>query len=591
MHADRVETRRRGVAKVATQSAGGKPTAAPAPARDAKLFQPPEWAQHAIWYQVMLDRFRNGNPDNDPEGVRPWTSEWFTPSAGEGRSGRDFYESAFHRHYGGDLDGLEEKLPYLLDLGVNAIYLNPVFKATSYHKYNATNYLHIDDHFGVKGDYEPVAAQEDLRDPSTWQWTESDRRFLRFLKAAHAMGFKVIIDGVFNHVGTAHPAFQDVLKKRAVSSCARWFDVSIWAPLKYEGWWGHKELPVFKKGPAGFAADEVKEHILAITRRWMAPDGDPSAGIDGWRLDVPNEVPLPFWPEWCGLVKSINPEAYIAGEIWERADQWLDGRSFDAVMNYEFSRAVVAWVFDRKWKIKVSEFDRRLEQLRQAYPEPATRVLQNLMNSHDTDRLVSMAHNPDRQYNKLNRLQDDGVHYDNSKPPAAAYARARLAALIQMTYIGAPMIYYGDEVGMWGASDPTCRKPMLWQDLEPYDKPEENCVLAEQLDYYRELIALRNAHPALRVGSFQTLLCDDGADVWVFCRSGAAEHLVVAVNASGRAGKVRVSLPDDVPARWRLVFASGADGPDKVTAREGKLSLEVPATCGIVLHAGPAGGR
>jgi len=526
-----------------------------------------------------MDRFRNGNPDNDPEPLRPWTSEWFTPSPWEAPGGREFYECAYRRNYGGDIDGLEEKLPYLRDLGMTALYLNPVFKATSYHKYNPASYLHVDDHFGVKGDYERVAAEEDLLDPRTWRWTESDRRFLRFLRTAHRMGLRVIIDGVFNHVGTAHPAFRDVVQHRTASRFARWFDVTSWDPLVYKGWWDHPELPVFKKSPAGFACEEVKQHIFAITRRWMAPGDDPSAGIDGWRLDVPNEIAQPFWHEWYALVKSINPQAYVTGEIWERADAWLDGRTFDAVINYEFARAVVAWIFDRKRKISVTTLDDRLRVLRLAYPAPATRVLQNLLDSHDTDRLVSMAYNPDRPYNKLNRPQEEGVVYDNRKPPPWAYQRARLAVLLQMTYIGAPMIYYGDEVGMWGAADPTCRKPMLWKDLEPYDRPEENHVMEDHLQYYRSVIGLRHRHPALSTGSFRTLLCDDQKDVWVFLRACPEEHVIVALNASEQVQSVAIPLVAGSPSHWQIAF-----GPAQLPRIvENRVVVEVPAVGGLVL--------
>jgi cyclomaltodextrinase len=566
-------------AKPTRRPSAAVPAAAPAPAKLPS--HPPEWAQHAIWYQVMLDRFRNGNSDNDPKPLRPWTSEWFTPSPWEGRHGREFYESAYRRHYGGDLDGLELQLPYLRDLGVNALYLTPVFKAASYHKYNATSYIHVDDHFGTRGDYEKVVNQEDLLHPSTWHWTESDRRFLRFLRSAHSAGFRVIIDGVFNHVGTAHPAFRDVVARRTASPYARWFDVTLWAPLRYHGWWDHRELPVFKKVPEGYAAPEVKRHIFEITRRWMAPDGDPAAGIDGWRLDVPNEVPLPFWLEWCPFVRSINPQAYITGELWRRADEWLDGRSFDGAMNYEFARAVVAWVFDRRLKITVREFDRRLAELRQAYPPAITRVVQNLMNSHDTDRIASMAFNPDRSYNERNRPQAEGVHYNNAKPSADAYARARLAALIQMTYIGTPMIYYGDEVGMWGAADPTCRKPMLWKDLEPYERPDENHVMPEQLEHYRRIIALRNAHPVLRTGAFETLLCHDQADVWAFLRGDGDEQIVVAINASHEHRIVPVPLPTESPEHWQVVYGT----PRAIQASEGTLPIEIPPLDGTVLSA------
>ena len=226
-------------------------------------------------------------------------------------------------------------------------------------------------------------------------------------------------------------------------------------------------------------------------------DGDPSDGIDGWRLDVPMEVAMPFWDRWCAHVKSINPDAYLTGEVWDRADAWVNGERFDAVMNYVFARAAIEWIGHDRRKITASELDRRLSELRLAYPLETTQCMMNLADSHDTDRLVSMMLNPDRGYDQENREQTNRG-YDNSKPGEVHYRRARLMALLQMTYIGAPMIYYGDEVGMWGPDDPSNRKPMLWKDLQPYAKSRENRVDEEHLDHYRRLGALRRENPALR---------------------------------------------------------------------------------------------
>jgi cyclomaltodextrinase len=563
---------------------GSTPQTYGVPVSQQDIFKTPEWAKHTVWYQIMLDRFRNGDPTNDPEPVRPWTSEWFTPSPWEGRDGQTFYKHyVFDRFYGGDLAGLEKELPYLKKLGITAIYLMPIFKAQSNHKYNTTSYIHVDDHFGTKGDYDAVAPTEDLTDPATWQWTASDKLFLSFLKTAHAQGFKVIIDGVFNHVGTAHPAFQDVMRNGRASKYANWFNITSWKPFKYEGWAGFQSLPVFKKSKDGLASAAAKKHIFDITRRWMDPDGDGDRrdGIDGWRLDVPNEIAAPFWVEWRQLVKSINPDAYISGEIWDRADTWLDGRHFDAVMNYEFARPTTAWIFNRQQRITPSEIDQRLRTLRLAYPLEATLVLQNLVDSHDTDRAASMALNPDRPYNEGNRPQLPGVTYDNRKPGPAEYARVRLAALLQMTYVGAPMIWYGDEAGMWGAADPTGRKPMLWEDLEPYEKPEENFVMRDQLAYYRQIIALRNAHPALQTGSIQTLLTDDDAEVWAFVRRDDDEQLVVILNDADRAHEVTVPLPLNAPAHWTAVL--GAEGRYAISNH--RLHLRVPPISGVILHA------
>jgi glycosidase len=505
-------------------------------------FVTPDWAKDAIWYQIMPERFRNGDTANDPDNAIPWTHSWYEPTEWERSGGQSFYNYyVFSRLYGGDFQGLEEKLDYLSDLGINAIYFNPIFQASTHHRYNATNFLHVDERLGVRGDYAEAERTEDLTRPSTWTWTGSDKVFLEFLQACKQRGIRVILDGVFNHVGTLHPAFRDVQEKGQKSKYKDWFEITSWEPFEYAGWAGFGELPVFKKTATGLYDEDLKEHIFEVTRRWMDPDGDgdPSDGIDGWRLDVPNELPMPFWYEWREVVKGVNPDAYISGEIWRRADQWLDGKSFDAVMNYVFAENVIRWVGDKRRKISTSELDRNLAELRLAYPAEATYVLMNLMNSHDTDRLVSMLTNPDREFDGGNREQD-GARYNANKPGEKAYAQARLIALLQMTYVGAPMVYYGDEVGMWGSDDPNNRKPMIWGDLEPYDDPEQT-VDAEHHAYYRDVIRLRREHATLRRGSFRTLVTDDAQDVWVFERELDGETLVVAINAGEGAARIRSS--------------------------------------------------
>ncbi len=518
-------------------------------------FETPDWARDAIWYQVMLDRFANGDPDNDPPNTRPWTSDWRTTSPWETEGGRSFWEwSVFERQYGGDLAGLRARIPYLRSLGVNAIYLNPVFEAPSHHKYDATDYRHIDDNFGVVGDAAMAAANEDLLDPAGWGLTESDRLFLEVVKELKANGFRVIVDGVFNHVGETHVAFRDVRARGEASPFKEWFEIVRFEPFEYRGWAGFGQLPEFRKDGDGLASASLEAHLMAVTRRWMDPDGDgdPSDGVDGWRLDVPNEVPMGFWRGWRREVKSINPDAYIVGEIWPRADKWLDGETFDATMNYPFAQAVVAWV---SGEIGAEELDRRLRALRLAYPGQATAVMQNLVDSHDTDRLVSMIANPGRGgYDRANS-ERPGSAYDGGKPSPEAYRRARLAALVQMTYVGAPMIWYGDEAGMWGSDDPFCRKPMVWADLPPNDDPAER-VDEAHLAAYRAMIALRREHAALRRGAFTTLLADDARNLWIFERTLGDERVVVAINASREPQKVELPADRAVARKWGVAYDS-----------------------------------
>ena len=535
----------------------------------------PDWAKHAIWYQIFPERFRNGDVSNDPEPVREWTSEWTEPAEWEGADGQTFWEYyVYQRMYGGDLAGIEEQLDHLVDLGVTAIYLNPIFQAAGPHKYNATDFRHVDTGLGAGEDYEAAIAGEDLLDPGTWTWTPSDRLFLDFLRTCKSRGLRVVLDAVFNHVGVAHPAFRDVQENREGSRFADWFQVRSFEPFEYVGWAGFGDLPVFAKEGDGLASEAVKEHLFAVTRRWMDPDGDgdPADGIDGWRLDVPMELPAGFWEEWRALVKSINPDAFISGEIWHRADEWLGGKHFDAVMNYRFADPIVAWIGNVDRKLAVSALDARLAELRLAYPDEATYALMNLVGSHDTDRIASMLLNRDRPYDRSNQVQrrDD---YDNGRPHDVHFRRQRLVALAQMTYVGAPMIYYGDEVGMWGADDPTNRKPMLWRDLEPYANPEQNFIMEDHLAFYREAVGLRRAHAALRVGSFRTLVADDEQDLWVFERRHGDELMLVALNAGSEAA----SFPSPaVEGAWQPVLG-------EAPAAEGEGAG--------ALHVGPIAGR
>ncbi len=419
----------------------------------------------------MVDRFRSGTAENDPDRTRPWTSEWYTPSDWEGRDGQSFYEYyVFSRLYGGDFQGLAEKLDYLKELGVTALYLNPVFQSPSHHKYNATNFVHIDEHYGVKGDYAKAEATEDLLDPSTWTWTPSDRIFLDFLKEAKARGMRVIVDGVFNHVGATHPAFLDVRRRGKDSPFADWFAVRSWDPFEYDGWAGFGELPVFAKSDDGLASDVGD---AAHLRGHAALDGSRRR-----RRSLRRHRRLAARRAQRGAASLLGRVAKVregdqSGRLHHRRDLEACGpvaRRTQLRRGHElpFAEASIAWVGDRTNKIAPSELDRRLAELRLAYPAEATYCLMNLLDSHDTDRIASMLANPDREYDRGNREQD-GAAYDAGKPAAEVYRQVRLLALLQMTYVGAPMIYYGDEVGMWGSDDPNNRKPMLWKDLEPYD--------------------------------------------------------------------------------------------------------------------------
>lgn len=539
----------------------------------------PGWAQHVVWYQIMLDRFRNGTPANDYDQTVPWTHDWFEPAAFERHTyttrdpgqGSRFYWVVWHRKYGGDVQGLMEQLGYLRDLGVTALYLNPVFESPSDIKYNTADFRHIDPHLTILRDAtEQALVEQETLDPTTWHWTRGDLLWVDMIRLAHAHGLRVIIDGVFNHVGEEFWAFRDVRQRKAASPYAAWFKVRSWEPFEYEGWAGFGGLPELARVGDNFHP-QVRRHLLDITRRWMDPngDGDTSDGIDGWRLDVADLVPPAFWNEWRALVREINPQALIVGEIWSRATAWVVPRGpFDAVMNYEFLRRVYRFFIDTDPPATAAEFDRSLHELLRWYPWDTALALQNLLDSHDTDRIASAIVNPNRGLDQANRLQDSGPNYRYTRPGPAAYRRLALIVTFQMTFPGAPMIWYGDEVGMWGADDPTCRKPMLWRDLEPYADPDEH-VMPQIHAHYRTMIALRNRFVALRNGAFQTAIAE--GDVYGYFRRTATETLLILLNRGAAPAMARVRLAEDLPRLWyALPLEDSWRGERPVAGLEGR---------------------
>ncbi len=569
------------------------------------LSQPrvPQWAKDAVWYQIFPERFRNGDPSNDPTpeelefpptrawNISPWTSDWYKLQPWEESHNKNFYENVFERRYGGDLQGVIDKLDYLAELGITAIYFNPMFEGISLHKYDAATYHHIDNNFGSDSKSDLLIIRSETEDPKSWKWSAADRLFLKLIHEAHARGIRIILDGVFNHCGTRFWAFEDIKKNQQRSRYAEWFDVRTWDDpttaaneFDYKGWWDYKPLPEFRENAGGFV-EPVREYFFNITRRWMDPNGDgnPSDGIDGWRLDVANDVSHHFWREWRTVVKGINPDAYIVGEIWDDASIWLKGDEFDAVMNYRFSRAVVRFFVDTgSSRYTATAFDTELADVRKGYSEEINYILQNLIDSHDTDRWLSMIQNPNRKYDNDNGLRQNR-EYNIQKPGPDALKIMKLMALFQMTYVGAPMIYYGTEAEMWGADDPDDRKPMVWDDMKyddetshpvasktrPRDKVQFNRGLFE---YFKKLIHIRNSQEALRRGSFTTLITDDSAGIYAYQRGEKEGRVVVVINNG--------------PGRQLVRLGSGGAYRDLLTGNDvNGDSLSIEPAAGMILVA------
>ena len=340
--------------------------------------------------------------------------------------GGNVRDHLYERRYGGDIQGIIDRLDYIKELGVGAIYLNPVFEAVSLHKYDGSSYHHIDVNFGPDpiGDRKLMSA-EIPDNPNTWKWTEADKLFLKLIDEVHKRGMKIIIDGVFNHTGVQFWAFQDIIKNQEESKYKDWFIIdsfddttTVENEFDYKGWWGHKSLPEFNRTEEDLA-EGPKEYIFQSTQKWMDPngDGDPSDGIDGWRLDVAREVPIGFWKQWRSVVKTINNQALIVGELWELSPDFIsDDGVFDALMNYNFAFAVNDFFIADKNKISVNEFIERLHKIDETYPAQNLYVLQNLLSSHDTERLSSLIQNPDRKYE--HDANEGNANYNPGKPSA-----------------------------------------------------------------------------------------------------------------------------------------------------------------------------
>ncbi len=553
----------------------------------------PDWAKDVAWYQIFPERFNNGDPSNDPIRaslsapqhvtaewqIMDWESEWFDRADWEKEMSYHFQDTLQHRRYGGDLQGVIDKLDYLKELGITGIYFNPIFFSNSLHKYDGNTFHHIDPYFGPdpEGDLALIASETIY--PRTWHWTAADKLFLKLLAEAKARGIRVIIDGVWNHTGRNFFAFEDILENQEKSIFSRWYNIiqfddpnSEGNEFDYHSWYGFKSLPEFADDPSGNTlAPGARHYIFYASKRWMDPnsDGDPSDGIDGWRLDVAEEVPDGFWQEWHAHIRKINPEVFTSAEIWGSSADYLERTHFNSAMNYRgFAIPIKGWLIDGK--ITASEFAQRLEQERNARSLESALVLQNLVDSHDTQRVASAIANRNSfpEYKNADWFDyDDGERvnartpgYSNAPPDADGYRIWQMVALFQATYVGAPMIYYGTEVGMWGADDPEDRMPTWWHRMDQ-----------DIFNTYQSVFKLRNSSPALRRGNFKVLETRDDAKVLTFERSLGSERYVVVFNR----GKGDTNLSNTDINGLQLLYSTD---PAATTFRLPRLSAAVFGT-------------
>ncbi len=484
----------------------------------------PDWLKDAVFYQIFPDRFARSASSREKGNFQPWGAK---PTA--------------HSFQGGDFPGMTEKLDYLSDLGINAIYLNPIFRSASNHRYHTHDYFKTDPLLG------------------------DNKAFKTFLDAAHNRGIRVILDGVFNHASRGFFQFNHILECGPNSPYIDWFHINDF-PLNaydsgkkpnYSAWYGLRELPKFNTDNP-----QVRRFLLDVASYWI------DFGIDGWRLDVPEEIDDDnFWEEFREAVKGKNRDAYIVGEIWkdeisETGERWLKGDQFDAIMNYGFTSICIRFFIGdaldvslvagqghvpKKVSMNALEFEKQIEVLLKRYHREIVYNQYNLLDSHDTARYLTLC-GGDKEILKL-------------------------TTIFQMTYPGAPSIYYGGEIGLEGGRDPDCRRAMPW---------DSNVWDMDLLNHYKKFIHIRKTYRSLGRGDYKSLYCDAEKGVYAFVRFLDKESIVVILNNSTKPYKVDIplknSLNDGATLRCLLnngeyIVNNGAVTGPEIDARRGVVLL------------------
>lgn len=549
--------------------------------KEVKQHAVPEWSKHVVWYQIFPERFRNGDASNDPRPkdmyaasnffktpedwkITPWTQDWYQEDEWAKQLSDDFYSNLQLRRYGGDLQGVLDKVDYLRDLGITAVYFNPLNDAPSLHKYDARNYHHIDVNFGPdpEGDL-AIMATENPNDPSTWKWTSADLLFLKVVEALHKNGIRVILDYSWNHTGVEFWAWKDVVQNQANSAYKDWYAVEKFDDpntseneFDYKGWLNIKSLPEWKKIDTdrphrngfpfeGNLVEGVKKHVFAVTKRWLKPDGNLAKGLDGFRLDVADHIPMGFWREYRTFVKNINPEAYLVGEIWWQdwpdklmnPTPYLKGDIFDGIMFYQVYKPARYFFAKTDYEINAKQLRDSLMYQWRRLDQDLIQAMMNTASTHDAPRLLSSFANKGKY--KYQAKPNDNPAYITGKPDAETYQRVKLYLVHQFTIPGAPHIWNGEEMGMWGGDDPDCRKPLWWPDYQFEAENRNNIQKIEAVydevgfnqevfDFYKKLIQIRNDHELLHTAPINFVVAEGK---WLsYKRSIKDEEILVCFN-------------------------------------------------------------
>ena len=556
-------------------------------------FKTPDWMKNAVVYQIFPDRFFNGDLTNDyaqtnsrGETNYEFYDDWYSTTEIPSKvvEDKENYNGVVgdgvwcNEMYGGDLNGIEQKLDYLQSLGVNVLYMNPISQSISNHRYDATDYSKVDPLLGNMEDFESL------------------------VKAAKERGMHIILDGVFNHVSDdsiyfdryghfveagkplgayqywskiydkmaadkslTQEAAKDIVEKEYIAQGITDFHYADWFTINneittskdsdlerydYEGWWGYDSMPVIKalngsEYNVSTWADEIIDGEDANSRFWL------EEGSNGWRLDVANEVSDETWEKFRDAVKEEGDNVII-GEIWTDASRYLLGNMYDSVMNYRFRDSVIAFINNTA---SADEIVNKFEVVREQYPKEAFDALLNLVDSHDTERIL---------FNFTGK--DANTQYFAEPASEEALAKMRLVPLMQMTYPGAPCIYYGDEAGMNGSKDPDCRRGMIW------GKGDKDLV-----EWYAKLTNIRNNYEVLRTGDIIPQKSPTN-DILCYDRVNKDNLAIVMIN---RGGEDSVVL--DVSAKDGTKFTDALNPTQTYTVADGKITVKVDALSGVIL--------
>ena len=529
-------------------------------------FSTPAWAKGAVMYQIFVDRFCNGDPSNDVEDgeyvyigepvckVKDWNE---FPAAMDIR-----------RFHGGDLQGVLDKLDYLEELGVEVVYFNPLFVSPSNHKYDIQDYDYIDPHYGViaedGGEVLPEGEKDNTRATKYQKRTgdirnleASNRLFAKLVEEMHARGMRVILDGVFNHCGSFNkwmdreriyepqPEYEKGAYVSAQSPYRDFFHFfdereEAWPYNKnYDGWWGHDTLPKlnYEDSPT------LEEYILNIGKKWVSPPYN----ADGWRLDVAadlgysNEYNHIFWENFRKAVKSANPQALILAEHYGDPGEWLQGDEWDSVMNYDAFMEPLTWFLtgmekhsdERRTDLwgNADNFVNTMNHFMASMLTPSLQVAMNELSNHDHSRFLTRTNHIVGRVAQLgSKAAEEGINL----------AVMREAVAVQMTWVGAPTVYYGDEAGVCGFTDPDSRRTYPWG--------QENRELVE---FHKEMIRIHKREKPLRTGSLKMLSWS--SNVLAYARFQEGEQIIVVLNNSKELKEVTIPVwQAEVPMKGKM---------------------------------------